>query len=162
MQQLTRLSYILFSFLGLLTFTVSSCNKEVGMSLGSPDESLGVTMVDSLSINTSTVQLEYIPTANTGILLVGRTHHPVIGTTNASAYFRLALTSFTSDIPENATLESVDLVLTPHASKYYYGDTLQPQEFHVHRVTETIETKRINTIPGIETVPVYVTGATIF
>ncbi len=132
------------------------------MSLGSPDENLGVTLVDSLSISTSTVQLEYLPTANTGTLLVGKTNHPDIGTTIASTYFRLALTSFTNDIPENATFESVDLVLTPHASKYYYGDTLQSQEFHVHRVTETIETKTIPVIPGIVNTPVYVTGATIF
>src|SRR5690606_37007256 len=162
MKQLTRLSYILFSFLGLLVFTISSCNKEMGMSLGSPDENLGLTLVDSLSISTSTAQLEYLPTANTGTLLVGKTNHPVIGETIASTYFRLALTSFTNDIPENATFESVDLVLTPHASKYYYGDTLQPQTFHVHEVTETIEPKTIPTIPGIVNTPVYVTGATIF
>jgi len=118
MKQLTRLSYILFSFSGLLLFTISSCNKEMGMSLGSPDENLGVTLVDSLSISTSTVQLEYLPTANTGTLLVGTTNHPYIGTTIASTYLTLALTTFTNDIPENATFESVDLVLTPHASQH--------------------------------------------
>ncbi len=161
MKQLTRIRYILFSFLGLLLF-ISGCNKEMGMSLGSLDENLGVTLMDSLSISTSTVQLEYIPSANTGTLLVGKTNHPVIGSTIASAYFRLALTSFTNDIPEGAAFTSADLVLTPNTAKYYYGDTLQPQKFHVHRVTETIETKTIPTVPGIDNIPVYVTGATIF
>ena len=162
MKQLTRLRYLLFSFAGLLLFTVSSCNKEAGMSLGSLDEDLGVTVVDSFAVNASTVQLEYLPTVNTGIMLVGKTTTPTIGATIASSYFRLGFTSLTTDIPDNAQFESVDLVLTPHASKYYYGDTLQTQEIYVHRLNEAMETTTLSPLPGIDNVPVYVTGASIF
>jgi hypothetical protein len=131
----------------------SSCN---------PNEDLGVTLMDSLTINTATVQLEYVPTSNTGSLLVGKIDNDAIGLTTVSSYFRLAFSSFTNDIPEGATFDSVNLVLTPNAAKYYLGDTTQNQTIHVHEVTETIETKTISSINGSSTVPVYVTGAAIF
>ncbi|NGF55855.1 DUF4270 domain-containing protein [Parapedobacter sp. SGR-10] len=131
------------------------------MSLGGLNEDIGV-MKNSLPVQVSTVQLEYLPSANTGTLLVGKATRAEIGSTTASSYFRVELMDFASNLPEDATFESVNLLLTPNASRYYYGDTTQSQTFYVHRVVEDIETLNIAPIVGTNNVPVYVTGATIF
>lgn len=162
MKRLIRIRYILFSFIAILLFTQSSCNKDFGISLGNPNEDLGVTLLDSLTIRTSTVQLEYVPTSNTGSLLVGKVNQAEIGSTIASSYFRVAFASFANDIPADAVFDSVNLVLTPNPAKYYLGDTTQSQTIYVHRVNETIETKTIPSVSGINTIPIYVTGPAIF
>ncbi|HMR19640.1 MAG TPA: DUF4270 family protein [Sphingobacterium sp.] len=162
MKQLIRVRYILFSFLTILLFTQSSCNKDFGISLGNPNEDLGVTIVDSLTIRTSTVQLEYVPTSGTGSLLVGKVNQPQIGLTTASSYFRVAFSNFSHDIPEGAVFDSVNLILTPDATKYYLGDTTQSQTVYVHRVNETIERTTLSPVQGTNNIPVYITGADIF
>lgn len=134
----------------------------MGISLNTVNEDLGVTIIDSISVNTSTVQLEYVPSANTGTLLVGKINQAETGAAIASSYFRLALLDFVDNIPDDAKFDSINLVLMPNAARYYYGDTTQNQTLHVHRVTQTIETQNLNTIVGSENVPTYVTGPSIF
>lgn len=161
MKQL-RFRYIFFSFIAILLFTQSSCNKDFGISLGNVNEDLGVTVIDSLSVTTGTVQLQYMPTSNTGSILVGKVEDSQIGTTAVSSYFRVALETMNSAIPEDAVFDSVNLVLTPNSTRYYLGDTTAQQTIHVHRVTESIEMRTISSMGGGNTVPVYVTAPAIF
>lgn len=154
--------YIIFSFIAILLFTQASCNKDFGISLGNENEDLGVTLIDSLTVTTSTVQLEYLPTSNTGSILVGKVENSAIGATSVSSYFRVALELPNNQLPEDAVFDSVNLVLTPNATKYYLGDTTVQQTIHVHRVTETIELETISSMGGGSNVPVYVTAPAIF
>src|SRR5690606_29955315 len=82
--------------------------------------------------------------------------------TVASSYFRVVLMDFADDIPEDAQFDSVNLVLTPNAGRYFYGDTTKNQKIYVHRVTEEIEPKDLLPLIGLNNIPVYVTSAAIF
>lgn len=52
---------------------VAACDKDMSVMLdNSATSNVGVTLVDSFTVNTSTVQLTDLPAAGTGILLVGK------------------------------------------------------------------------------------------
>lgn len=134
----------------------------MSVSLDNSNESLGIVVVDSMTINTSTYQLLHLPSAGTGSLLVGKSSQPESGSLTSSSYFRVQLQTLTNDIPANAVFDSVNLVLRPTANRYFYGDTTKVQTISVHRVTEDIVTKDItNAIDNYNT-PIYVAGPTIF
>jgi hypothetical protein len=65
-----------------------------------------------------------------------------------------------ASIPDDATLDSVTLVLTPN--KYSYGDTTKVQKISVHRVTEEITQTQIDLTKPVDERPVFVTSAAIF
>ena len=162
MRQLLRFRYLFF--LSLLATLVSfySCDKDMSVSLDNSNDNLGVIVIDSMTIHTSTYQLLDLPSAATGSLLVGKSIQPESGSITSSSYFRVQLLTLTNDIPGNAVFDSVNLVVRPSISKYFYGDTTKSQTISVHRVTEEIVTKDItNTIDNYNT-PIYVSGPTIF
>ncbi|SKB67221.1 protein of unknown function [Sphingobacterium nematocida] len=162
MRQLLRFKYLLFLFLLATTVSFTSCDKEMNVSLENPNENMGIVVVDSMTINTSTFQLLNMPSAGTGTLLVGKSTQPKVGSLKSSSYFLVQLQTLVNDIPTNAVFDSVNLILRPNRARYFYGDTTKAQTIAVHRVTEEIVTKDItNAIDNYNT-PIYVTGPTIF
>ena len=162
MSQLLRFKYLYFLSIVSALSLFMSCNKDMGLSLDDIDEDIAVTFIDSFSVNTSSYQLNYLPTAATGTVLVGKIQTPDLGSIKSSSYLKLSLDSYTDNIPENAVFDSVNVVLRSNAGKYYYGDTTQNQSISIHKVTQEIVTTNI--LSGIDNynAPVYVTGATIF
>ncbi|WP_380932306.1 DUF4270 family protein [Sphingobacterium suaedae] len=123
---------------------------------------VGVSTLDSFTVNTSTVQLTHMPSAATGTLLVGKATVPNAGEVMASSYFRIGFSNVANDIPAAAVFDSLNLVLKPNRARYYFGDTTQIQTIHVHRVTQALETKTPTPSFPNQPLPVYVTGASIF
>lgn len=123
---------------------------------------VGVSLIDSFTINTSTVQLDNLPSLLTGSVLVGKAAIPNIGTIKSTSYFQLGFTNLTNDIPLTAVFDSVNLVLTPKADRYYFGDTTSNQKISVHQLTQAMETSTLT--GGIQNIspPIYVTGPSIF
>ncbi len=139
------------------------CNKDMSVMLdNSATGNVGVSLIDTFTINTSTVQLTSIPSASRGSVLVGRVSDPSYGSISSSSYFRLGFSSFTNDIPETAVFDSINLVLKPNNSRYYFGDTTKTQTIRVHRLTQRLETKTANPLFPNQSLPVYVSGASIF
>lgn len=162
MRQLLRFRYLFFLSLFATTVSFYSCDKDMSVSLDNSKDNLGVVVLDSMTINTSTYQLLDLPSAGTGSLLVGKSIQPKSGSVTSSSYFRVQLQTLTNDIPSNAVFDSVNLVVRPSLNTYYYGDTTKMQRIAVHRVTEEIVPKDItNSIDQYNT-PIYVTGSTIF
>ncbi|MFD2554321.1 DUF4270 family protein [Sphingobacterium tabacisoli] len=162
MRQLLRFRYLFFLSLFAATVSFYSCDKDMSVSLENSNDNLGVVVLDSMTINTSTYQLLNLPSSATGSLLVGKSTQPENGSVTSSSYFRVQLQTLTNDIPANAVFDSVNLVVRPSINKYYYGDTTKTQTISVHRVTEEIVLKDItNSIDQYNT-PIYVTGPTIF
>lgn len=155
-----RLFFICTLLIGSTTFY--SCDKDTNISLGQVEENVGVLTMDSMTVNASTHQLIDLPSAGTGVMLVGKSTQPNIGSITSSSYTKLLLESIANDIPSGATFDSVNLVVRPTQNRYYYGDTTRVQGISVHRVTEEIKTKDITTSIDNFNTPVYVTGATIF
>lgn len=162
MSQLLRFNFsYIFSLLFASAFLIS-CDKDMTVSLGNANEDIAVSLIDSFSVNSSTYQLTNMPSAATGLVLVGKVNNPDLGSINSSSYLKVSLDAYTNTIPEGAVFDSVNVVLKPNSSKYYYGDTTQNQTLSIHRVTEEIVTKNILTGIDNYNTPIYVTGPTIF
>ena len=163
MRQLLRIKHKLLIILFTLTAVFVSCDKDMNVSLDGTGENLGVTTVDSISVYTSTYQLTNLPSAGTGVILVGKVSDPDFGSIKSSSYFKLSLPLVFNDIPVGAQFDSINLVLKPNQARYFYGDTTTVQKISVHRVTQDIVSKDItNDLLDPNSVPVYVSGATIF
>ena len=162
MSQLLRFKYLYFlSIVSALSLFVS-CNKDMSVSLDDLDEDIAVIYIDSFAVNTSSYQLNYLPAAATGTVLVGKIQTPELGTIKSSSYLKVTLDTYTDNIPENAVFDSVNVVLRPNAVRYYYGDTTQHQNIAIHKVTQEIVTTNILSAIDNYNAPIYVTGATIF
>ncbi len=149
-------------FLAFLIFAgLSSCNKDISISLdNSGEEDLSLSSMDSASILVSTYQLDDIPTSASGALLIGKTKNSKTGAVIATSYMRLGIPTEATAIPTNAIFDSLTFLIKPN--RYFYGDTTKRQTFHIHRVTEEIKLKAINTGSDIDEQPVFVSGPAIF
>ncbi len=162
MRQLLQVRYIFILFLFLGTTAFYSCDKDMNVSLDNSNETLGVSILDSITVYTSNYQLNNLPSASNGTLLIGKVNNALTGSIKSTPYFRVNLFSVTNDIPTDAVYDSITLVIKPNQNKYHYGDTSRVQNIAVHRVTQDITTKDIiNSIDNYNT-PVYVTSANIF
>jgi hypothetical protein len=95
-----------------------------------------VVIIDSFAVNMSTILIDSVPTSETGQLLVGKYTDKYLGVIKSMCFFQLDIPEIT-DINEDAIFDSLTLVL--NYSGLSYGDTLQPQSYSVHRVTQDIE-----------------------
>lgn len=162
MRQLLRIkSAYFFSLFLSVAVMLSSCNKDMSISLDSNDfDNIGVVFSDSTSIETATILLDDIPTSNAGRFAVGTKHNDLSGSVEANAYFRLSTSSLLRSIPENARFDSVSLVVFPN--KYYYGDTTKNMNLEVHRVTEELKLETTSSNSNIIERPIFLTRASIF
>jgi len=93
-------------------------------------------LVDTTTVQVSTVLLDSIPTSSTGSLLVGGYSDPMLGKLTAKGYLQVTNPTWTP-----ATVAFFDsLILRIAHSSYYYGDTSQAQTIEVHRVTKDFKT----------------------
>jgi len=154
----------LFLFaLPLVTLAFTSCDKEMSVYLDrNSNDALSVSIIDSFTVATSTYQLEYLPTAATKVLLVGNTDHPTSGSVKSTAYFEVGFQDYVPGIPTEAVFDSVNLILKPHRSNYYYGDTTVNNTFTVHKLTQRIQTQNITSGVLDRNAPFFVNGPTIF
>jgi Domain of unknown function (DUF4270) len=121
----------------LITFGLSSCEDpvtKIGSELLKPSDLVSTIFTDTLTVNYSTVLLDSVVTSSSNKLLVGRYVDPVFGSVEAKTYFQITnVDSIAAN--SNSVLDSIVLNL---GYKYYYGDTLKPQSFTIHRVLDKI------------------------
>ncbi|UZJ65364.1 DUF4270 domain-containing protein [Sphingobacterium sp. KU25419] len=153
---------IQFLFSALLLIGISACNKDISLSLdNSRDETMGIVPIDSIQVNTSTYQLDDVPTSGTGVILVGKNSNEITGSVSATSYMRLGLGDITAaSIPKEAVYDSIVFVLKPN--KYFYGDTTKTQTIAVHQVLEQITLKEVNQGADANELPVFVGSAALY
>lgn len=115
-----------------------------------------------MTIHVSTVQLDHMPSNESEILLVGRNYRPDFGEIKASSYFRLMLENTNNNFPDNAQFDSLNLIIKPHKSKYFYGDTTVNQKIFVHRLTQELIPTNLSSSPSNYEIPIYVQGPSFF
>lgn len=134
---------ILFAFAALLASCTSDFNNEkyvVGKDyLENMD---GVILVDTLTVEVSTVNLDSLVTSSQKRILVGNYTDPVFGKLKSESYFELTSNNYklksstTSTDFTNLVYDSIAVIL--RYDHYYYGDTLQHQTLSVHRLKEKV------------------------
>lgn len=144
-------------------FTVlSSCDKDLNVSLDQTEDNLELTAIDSMSIYVSTAQLSHLPSTESGVLLIGKNSSESTGSIKSSSYFRLTLENYSNNLPNEAKYDSLNLIIKPNKQKYFYGDTTQNQKISVHRLLEPLVSKNLSSNIGNYNIPIYVQGASIF
>ncbi len=130
---------LLFTCMFALAIIFYSCNKDadrIGIDLQPEGDNLVVLVSDTTSIYAYSVLVDSIRTDETAISLLGSYYDPVFGSSTASIYTQVRLTTSSVDFGENPVLGSI--ILAFEYTGEYYGDTTYTQNLKVFRMDETI------------------------
>ncbi len=118
---------------------MASCSKEQELGLDFfAEESFDVSLIDTLSLDVSSVLPDTLATDQSGRILVGYHQDPLLGGVKVSPFFQLGLSSSStiSLEEEEVIYDSICLVLRYDGYTFY--DTSQALSFTVHEVMEEI------------------------
>lgn len=132
-----ELLFLLSSLLAL--FFLAGCQKQPSLQFGSSyttdNASANIVVVDSTTIDMSTVYTDSTATAATGFLQVGSYQDPYLGQVNSRAYLQVAPPSSLPVIdPQLDTYDSIGMVLFFPKGNPYYGDTTLTQTYVVNQI----------------------------
>lgn len=116
-----------------LVATLFACDQPQDIGLASLVP-VATYYTDTLTVRTSTVIADSVRTENPDVFLVGRAVDPLLGTVEASSYFRVNVSKI--DLGTNFVYDSLEL-LTSY--RFAFGDTIREQEVAIHRLTESID-----------------------
>jgi hypothetical protein len=130
---------ILLSFIVTLFF-LAGCEKQpnlgqFGNSNVSDNGSANIVVVDSSTIDLSTVYVDSTATAATGYLMVGTYNDAYLGQISSQAYLQVRPPASLPPLdPQLDTYDSIGMVLYFRKSNPYYGDTTLTPTFVVNQV----------------------------
>ena len=108
--------------------------KEIGLP---PEINAAIVYTDTITVKTSTVLLDSVRTSGALRLLAGNYQDPLFGRISARTFFDIGgPLSF-----EGKTYE-YDSVAITMSYGYFYGDTLQPFEFGLHQLTDSLQANK--------------------
>jgi len=97
--------------------------------------SIGVVMIDTLSMKSSIIKIDSISSNSTGRLLVGSNYNSFSGYKNSIAYMEM---KFDGNINKTEfVFDSLNLIL--YYDTYSFGDTTVAQTFNVYRLKDEME-----------------------
>ncbi|WP_162558743.1 DUF4270 family protein [Robertkochia solimangrovi] len=126
----------IFILFGIVLLTACSPDTYDDFTAGEDftDSSARIIYIDTFSVAVSTFKLDSLATSSATRLLAGQYQDPYFGTVRSEAYFELSPSSF--DIPKQATLDSVALILG--FDTYYYKDTLKLNHYNIHLIQDEL------------------------
>ena len=132
----------LISFLALIC-VIAACSTDAGnfeIGEGLVNVKSEVLMVDTFSVRLSTVKMDSIPTSSPSEALVGKYGNVHTGSLEALHYFNVDKSTNLSDITSDDDVDIFDsITIRLNYSRYYAGDTLQPMELSLYRLTEPLD-----------------------
>ena len=137
-----------FILILLFALTLFSCGTDTDtgeFTVGSDYLALSnkVILIDTVTVEMSTINFDSLVTSNKSRILVGNYDDPIFGKVKSDSYFQLsgasyALNSTSSDTEAvNYVFDSISMILK--YDKYYYGDTTQVQTFDIHRLLQKVK-----------------------
>jgi len=99
------------------------------------NDQTGVVMIDTLTMQSSTVKLDSIYTNSAGRILVGSNYNSFSGYKNSNSFFTMKF----DDAIDNTEFVFDSLCLILNYDTYYSGDTTVSQTLSIHRLQETLE-----------------------
>ena len=98
------------------------------------DSNVRVVLIDTLTIDMSTLKMDSIVTSQATRMLVGQYSDPVFGTVRAASHMGLIPSEYAIDV--EAEYDSITLHL--NFDGYYYNDTTLTNTIHVKRLLKTL------------------------
>ena len=120
-------------------FAITSCEKQyINFGSGFIDNSItNLILVDTSTVEISTIYVDSFVTANTNTILAGKFKDENFGTVNAQSFLQVGLPLSTNyDVPNGSVFDSLEVILK--LNKSYYGDTTSPYTIAVHQLLEPI------------------------
>lgn len=126
-------------FCAISAFFIVSCDDpdDIGLSLQEQDDILNAKLIDTVSVNTTTVLLNDINTSTVQVLLTGAYDDVNFGNIVSNAYFEILLSTENPDFGSNPICDSIKLFLDYNG--YFYGDTTESQTLEVYKLTEQMD-----------------------
>ncbi len=115
------------------------------------DSNIRVMLIDTITVETSTMKFDSIITSESDRILVGKYTDPIFGVVETSSYLEILPSSYTID--SEAEFDSIVCYLAP--DKYYYNDTLQTNTIHIKRLSENMVPKNGDYFYNTSTVRFY-------
>ena len=141
-----KIKYIVFvSILALLTACNSSDFEEHEIGSDLIDQSTEVLMIDTFTVESSTIKLDSVITSGYNDVLLGKYKDPYLGNVKAGFYGEVALDdAFVlesySDEKVYVAFDSLVFIMYHDTDQTrYIGDTLPEQTVSLHRVTEEFD-----------------------
>ena len=131
---------LLFLFLSITAlFLLAGCQKQPSLNFGStyvPDNGqTNIIVVDSSTINMSTVYTDSTATAATGYLMVGNYHDAFLGQMSSTGYIQLQPPATLPTLNYLVdTYDSIGMVMIFKTNNPFYGDTTVPQTYQVQEI----------------------------
>jgi hypothetical protein len=161
----------LYSFLLLAILSFVACQKQPVLNFGSgfvADQSTAhIVLVDTSTIDLSTVYTDSAATAGTGFLLVGNYKDPYMGVVNSRAFLQVAPPPQLPALTSSDSYDSIGLVMLFKKGNPFYGDTTIRQTFMLNQVDTLYELGTFqrgffsNSSFPIDPTPLGTSGATI-
>ncbi len=138
------ISLVVISSVASFVFAGCSKNSEKFV-LGEEfiDSQTTLNVIDTFSVNLSTVILDKMTTTGTGNLLIGSYRDNTFGRVVSNSYFQIGVPTVL-DVDDEDRYDS--LVLFFRYNKYYFGDTTRSQKISVHQLTQNIQLNDDNVI----------------
>ena len=132
---------LLFLLSSILTlFFLASCQKQpdlgqFGNSYVTDNNSANVVVIDSATINMSTVFVDSTATAATGFMMVGNYNDAYLGQITSQSYIQMRPpVNLPALDPQLDTYDSIGMVLFFKKGNPYYGDTALAQTYVVNQI----------------------------
>jgi len=135
--------YLIVIILLFSEWMITSCSS------GSDDLDMGanllqlestVLLVDTFSVNISTVKLDSVPTSDVDEAMIGKYYNKHTGSLEMLHYFNINMASGISSISYSDETDIFDsLTVRMNYSHYYVGDTIQPFEMSLYHLTKEID-----------------------
>lgn len=137
--------FLVLIFVGLLIVSCDSDTDAGEFVVGADYLSLKnkVILIDTVTVEVSTVQLDSLVTSSESRILVGNYDDPLFGKVKSDSYFQVSTSSFNL-YSQNSDIEATGYVFDSIAmilryDDYYYADTTQVQTLNVHRVLKNFK-----------------------
>ena len=128
------LSVLVLSF---LLFTCKENPSEFSLGEKYIESQSSMSLIDTFSVDLSTVIEDSVVTSGTGRLLIGNYSDNIFGKIESKTYFQIGIPDTANlSIIESDIYDSLNLVL--RYNQYFYGDTTKNQKISVYQLTENI------------------------
>lgn len=140
------MKYILFLILFFSLFTACQTdNVEGEFVVGSDYLTINnkVLLIDTLTVNISTINFDSLVTSNKSRILIGNYTDPILGIVKSESYLKLTPDSYYIGSSESDTqtvtyvFDSIAMILK--YDRYYYGDTTKSQTINIHQLTQKVK-----------------------
>jgi len=138
---LKKEAYLLLPVLSL--FSLLSCQKQPNLKFGQDyigdNGSANIVLVDTATVELSTVVVDSSATAGTGYLQVGSYNDAYFGNIYSRAFLQVGLPGSFPKIDQFSGYDSIGLVLLYKKGSPFYGDTTVTMTYKVNQVSELYE-----------------------